>query len=481
VTDRPAAVTSGFLGRPPAVVAEGLSKRYSVGGGRVLVPVPAVFGRGARARAAGDVSVAIDLDDELVEEPEDDAEDRDEPERPEHAVWALRRVDLEVASGTALGIVGPNGAGKSTLLKVLARITPPTEGRAIVRGRVAPMIELTAAFLQPDAPARQNIELLARLFGVSPELAASRVGDILEFAELTGLERAPTKRYSSGLLKRLAFSTVLHFEPSVLLADEILGVGDAAFRERCLDNIRWRQRRGLTVLFASHDLEFVRRVCNEVLWLDAGAVKAVGPTERILAEYEAEARGSRRDRAAATTRSRGRQLGRKDVSFSRHAAVLSGGLYALDGAPIETVRTDEEVQVRIEIEVAAAPASFRFGAALEAGKRIGARLVQREWTPREGPGRYVAYAAVPADVLPEGFYIARVGGVVRADGEEVAISLREAFTFEAYAPDAIQTDAEAEDAQPLFHELDDVNWTVAPVAVRLRPAPENGKKRKKRR
>jgi ABC-type polysaccharide/polyol phosphate transport system ATPase subunit len=190
-------------------------------------------------------------------------------------LWALRNVSFDVPPGTIFGLVGPNGAGKSTLLKIIARVTRPTEGRVIGRGRVVSLLELGAGF-NPDFSARDNILMNAAMHGVSRAEVLARLDQIVQFAELERFIDSPLKHYSSGMYLRLAFSVAINMQPDILLADEILAVGDIAFQERCLQRVAEEAKKGLTVLFVSHDMAAIARLCEQVLWLDAGQVKKIG-------------------------------------------------------------------------------------------------------------------------------------------------------------------------------------------------------------
>ena len=200
-------------------------------------------------------------------------------------LWALRHVTFSVAPGTILGIIGANGAGKSTLLKVIARVTRPTEGRVTGFGRVVSLLELGAGF-NPDFSAQDNILMNAAMHGISRREALERIPQIIEFAELDDFADNPLRQYSSGMYLRLAFSVAINMQPDILLADEILAVGDIAFQERCLQRVAQEAERGLTVLFVSHDMAAVARLCHRIIWIDKGEVMHDGEPERVVAEYE---------------------------------------------------------------------------------------------------------------------------------------------------------------------------------------------------
>jgi lipopolysaccharide transport system ATP-binding protein len=198
--------------------------------------------------------------------------------------WALRDVSFEILNGETFGIIGPNGAGKSTALKLMARILEPTSGQVMVRGRISPLLELGAGF-HPELTGRENIYLNAALFGVSEAEARDRYQQIVEFSELQDIIDVPLKHYSSGMYMRLAFAVAANIIPDILLVDEVLAVGDEAFQKKCLRKIEEFQTEGRTIVFVSHDLDSVRRICQRTLWLDRGVVQAMGPTDDVVNAY----------------------------------------------------------------------------------------------------------------------------------------------------------------------------------------------------
>src|SRR6185503_12702343 len=199
--------------------------------------------------------------------------------------WALRDVSFRVEPGTILGVIGPNGAGKTTLLKVLARVITPTTGRVVGVGRVVSLLELGAGF-DPDLPARDNILMNAAILGVSRHEAQRQIPEILQFAEVEQFINSPLRHYSSGMYLRLAFSVAIHMNPQILLADEILAVGDMAFQERCQQKVAEMGKSGLTVLFVSHDMDAILRTCNRVMWLHQGEIRRLGDPEDVVDEYQ---------------------------------------------------------------------------------------------------------------------------------------------------------------------------------------------------
>jgi lipopolysaccharide transport system ATP-binding protein len=201
-------------------------------------------------------------------------------------IWALRDISFEVAQGEVIGIVGRNGAGKSTLLKVLSRITAPTEGHVTIRGLVGSLLEVGTGF-HPELSGRENVFLNGAILGMRRGEIARKFDEIVAFAEIERFIDTPVKHYSSGMQMRLAFAVAAHLEPEVLIVDEVLAVGDAAFQQKCLGKVGEVTKSGRTVLLVSHQLNQVRRLCNRVVWLEGGQVRQIGPTAEVVTGYEA--------------------------------------------------------------------------------------------------------------------------------------------------------------------------------------------------
>ncbi|HZJ13565.1 MAG TPA: ABC transporter ATP-binding protein, partial [Chthoniobacteraceae bacterium] len=198
--------------------------------------------------------------------------------------WALRDVSFDVERGEVVGIIGRNGAGKSTLLKVLSRITEPTAGRVVLRGRVASLLEVGTGF-HPELTGRENIFLNGAILGMKRAEIAGKFDEIVAFAEVGAFIDTPVKRYSSGMYVRLAFAVVAHLEPEILIIDEVLAVGDTAFQKKCLGKMDEVARSGRTVLFVSHNLPAVQTLCSRAILIDLGRVVATGSVGEILTEY----------------------------------------------------------------------------------------------------------------------------------------------------------------------------------------------------
>jgi lipopolysaccharide transport system ATP-binding protein len=210
------------------------------------------------------------------------------PPRAGETLWALRDVAFEVQPGEVLGIIGRNGAGKSTLLKILSRITEPTAGVIELRGRVGSLLEVGTGF-HPELTGRENVFLNGAILGMRRAEIARQFDAIIAFAETERFVDTPVKYYSSGMYMRLAFAVAAHLEPEILIVDEVLAVGDAAFQRKCLGRMDQVAYGGRTVLFVSHNLDAIRRLCRRTLLLHQGTVEALGPTPDVLARYLARA------------------------------------------------------------------------------------------------------------------------------------------------------------------------------------------------
>lgn len=198
--------------------------------------------------------------------------------------WALSDVTFEVKQGEVVGFIGSNGAGKSTLLKIIAGVMKPTKGSVEIYGNICPMIELGAGF-DMDLTARENIYLNGAVLGYSKEFINQKFDEIVSFSELKDFLDVPVRNFSSGMVARLAFSIATIVDPEILIVDEILSVGDIAFQQKSEDKMKSMINGGTTVLFVSHSIEQIQKLCNRVIWLDHGKVKKIGPAKDICKEY----------------------------------------------------------------------------------------------------------------------------------------------------------------------------------------------------
>jgi lipopolysaccharide transport system ATP-binding protein len=245
-----------------AIRAEGIGKRYRIG-------------------ATQGVSRYRSLREDIAELA---SRRRSKAREGQKDLWALKDVSLEIRAGETVGIIGRNGAGKSTLLKILARITPPTSGRGETVGRVGSLLEVGTGF-HPELTGRENIQLSAAIMGMRRHEVSARFDEIVEFSGLEKFLDTPAKRYSSGMYMRLAFSVAAHLEPEILLIDEVLAVGDADFQKKCLGRMEDFSGTGRTVLFVSHSMPSVLRLCPRVILLDDGHLTADGNGSHVVSTY----------------------------------------------------------------------------------------------------------------------------------------------------------------------------------------------------
>lgn len=200
-------------------------------------------------------------------------------------IWALKDVSLEIKRGEVVGIIGSNGAGKTTLLKILSRITEPTEGCAEIHGRVGSLLEVGTGF-HPELTGRENIYLNGAILGMKKAEIERKFDEIVAFAEIEKFIDTPVKHYSSGMYVRLAFAVAAHLEPEILLVDEVLAVGDAAFQRKCLGKIGNFAGEGRTVLFVSHNMAAIDKLCQKAIWIDKGWLRISGSTIEVISAYE---------------------------------------------------------------------------------------------------------------------------------------------------------------------------------------------------
>ncbi|HXG29185.1 MAG TPA: ABC transporter ATP-binding protein [Nevskiales bacterium] len=240
--------------------------------------------------------------------------------------WALRGVDFTVSQGEAVGIIGRNGAGKSTLLKILSRVTEPTEGRVVLRGRVASLLEVGTGF-HPELSGRENIYLNGAILGMRRHEIAARLEQIVDFAGVAGFIDEPIKHYSSGMYTRLAFAVAAFLESEILIVDEVLAVGDHAFQEKCLGTMRDAATSGRTVLFVSHNMAAIAQITTRTLLLDQGRVAFNGPTREATEHYiGVKQRASMTGRVPTDRISCGRRWRRDDHLYIREIGFADGQL-----------------------------------------------------------------------------------------------------------------------------------------------------------
>jgi len=317
--------------------------------------------------------------------------------RAEELVTALDDVTLRVPAGSTFGVIGENGSGKSTLLKVVAGIAKPSAGEVTVRGKVAALIELGAGF-HPEISGRENVFINGIMLGLSKKEISGKFEDIVRFAELEEFIDAPVKTYSSGMYMRLGFSIAINVNPDVLLIDEVLAVGDASFVPKCLDRIDDFRRRKKTILFVSHDLQTVEKICDRVAWMKNGRVRALGEPKRTIDLYlqdvadKKEAEFSR-TRKEADLEHIPAEEGRREARWGkREVEIGKVVLRSLRGEPKHVFSPEEGLVVDLEVRARERVKDFVFGIGLFNSQGIscyGTNTHLEDFRPRslEGRGR----------------------------------------------------------------------------------------------
>jgi lipopolysaccharide transport system ATP-binding protein len=356
-----------------AILAEGIGKRYALGASR----------SGLLSERIGDALRRGRRMDRAVNE----------------QFWALRDVSLEIPPGQVVGLIGHNGAGKSTLLKIISRITPPTEGRAAVHGRVGTLLEVGTGF-HPELSGRENVFLNGAVLGMKRREIMRKYAEIVEFAGVERFLETPVKRYSSGMYVRLAFAVAAHLEPEILLVDEVLAVGDVEFQRKCLGKMRDVASHGRTVLFVTHNLGAVSRLCERAMLFEAGRLTADGPPTEVIGRYMSAAAPEGAVGQAEVPDDAPR-LGTGEVRL-RTARTTS-----VDGTALGSLHLDQPVRVTAEFDVLAEveDAVFEVGVATFAGERVvTVNSIDRERPPvRLEAGRRAISVELDPGLLPGEF------------------------------------------------------------------------------
>lgn len=318
--------------------------------------------------------------------------------RPDELVTALDNVSFKVEKGTTFGVIGENGSGKSTLLKVITGIAKPTSGSVRVEGKISALIELGAGF-HPEISGRENIFINGIMLGLSKKEITDKFDDIVRFAELEDFIDAPVKTYSSGMHMRLGFSIAINVNPDVLLIDEVLAVGDAAFVPKCLDRIDDFRRRKKTILFVSHDLSTVEKICDRVIWLKNGKIQTMGEPKRVVDAYlqdiaeKQEEEFERRQQEVEQVESfeeerRENRWGKREIEIKKVR------LKGLDGQEKHVYSPDEGMVIEMDVQAYSPIKDFVFGIGIFNPKDIccyGSNTHLEAYTPLsiDGEGRVV--------------------------------------------------------------------------------------------
>jgi lipopolysaccharide transport system ATP-binding protein len=314
----------------------------------------------------------------------------------EEVFWALRDINFEVEEGERVAIIGRNGAGKSTLLKILSRVVSPTTGSVRIRGRLSSLLEVGTGF-HPELTGRENVYLNGALLGMSQAEVRRKFAEIVDFAEIERFLDTPVKRYSSGMYVRLAFAVSAFLEPDIIVLDEVLAVGDAAFQKKCQGKMRQLAAEGRTVLFVSHSMGAVKEMCDSALILEGGCLNGgkVSVDEAVLSYM----------RRTVNAEHAGLPFHTEDVDCL-NVLILQNGF------PVTECDGGRPIDVRIEFRVHRPIQAFRMGFYLKTvlGEMI-TRSLAADWNPEMEsvmPGEYVLHAQIPADFLVAGSFVLEV-------------------------------------------------------------------------
>ncbi len=285
--------------------------------------------------------------------------------RSDEKVTALDNVSFKVERGTTFGVIGENGSGKSTLLKVVTGIAKPTSGRVDVKGKVSALIELGAGF-HPEITGRENIYINGIMLGLSKKEINDKYEEMVKFAELEEFIDAPVKTYSSGMYMRLGFSIAINVNPDVLLVDEVLAVGDASFVPKCLDRIQDFRRRKKTILFVSHDLSTVEKICDRVAWLKAGQIQTIGEPRRVIDAYLQDVaekkEGDFEKRQEEAVKEEEYEEGRRENRWGkREVEIKKVKMKGLDGKVKHVFSPQDGMLIEIEVNAYSPIKDFVFG------------------------------------------------------------------------------------------------------------------------
>ncbi len=342
-------------------------------------------------------------------------------QRQEHDFWALRDVSFEVTQGEPLGIIGHNGAGKSTLLKLLSRITAPTEGEIRIRGRLVALIELGSGF-HPELTGRENVYLSGAILGMRRREVTAKLDSIVAFAGVPEFIDVPVKWYSSGMYVRLGFAIAAHLEMDILLVDEVLAVGDAAFQAKCFARIAELKREGATILLISHDLASVERLCSRAVLLDHGRAVLIGHAREVVAAYQRVVEGTPVEAA----------VGRESLA---EAEILAIELTDRDSVPAASVTTGAPALVRVRYAAKRPLAAPRFDLFFYGFDDGTLQSHCRGAEPDEVPaGEGTAEFELPALGLQPGVYTLGVTMTVRGARNPCAWSYGRATLYVAQGP-----------------------------------------------
>lgn len=327
-----------------------------------------------------------------------------QPHAGKRTFWALQDVSFEVRQGEAIGLIGRNGAGKSTLLKILSRVTEPTAGRVEIYGRVGSLLEVGTGF-DRELSGRENIYLSGAILGMKKAEIGRKFDEIVAFAEVEKFVDTPVKRYSSGMYLRLAFAVAAHLEPEILLVDEVLAVGDAAFQKKCLGKMAEVAGEGRTVVFVSHNMAAITRFCQWGIWLDGGQLQARGSAEEVVAQY-----------LASGVQELGEAIFPDQVQQapgSDYVRLLAVRIRDKKGQITSSLDVRHPFTIEMHYRILRRASSLRLGLILTTDDGVVVLSSKDMDNAEEGldrePGTYVSSCTIPGDFLNYGQYVVSVG------------------------------------------------------------------------
>lgn len=309
----------------------------------------------------------------------------------DETLWALQNVSFEVKRGEVVGIIGRNGAGKSTLLKILARVTEPTKGRAIINGRVGSLLEVGTGF-HPELTGRENIYLNGAILGMKRTEINRKFDEIIAFSEIERFLDTPVKHYSSGMYVRLAFAVAAHLEPEILFVDEVLAVGDAAFQKKCLGKLGDVARSGRTVLFISHNVAAVRSLCTRGFYLEQGLLVSDADIQTVIGAYLSEDSRS----VASVSWNEDNRPQSSEIRFSKAYVLNDRGEIA------STIDCRRQFSIVLEYEITQPLKGLRIGFALQntMGILLSGSTDEEAWeNDTRAPGHYASVCVFPRNIL----------------------------------------------------------------------------------
>jgi lipopolysaccharide transport system ATP-binding protein len=328
---------------------------------------------------------------------------------PGDIIWALKSVSFKVRRGEVVGIIGRNGAGKSTLLKILSKITAPTQGHAEIRGRISSLLEVGTGFHQ-ELTGRENIYLNGSVLGMRKREIDTKFEEIVDFSGVEKFIDTPVKRYSSGMRVRLAFSVAAHLEPEILLIDEVLAVGDAQFQKKCLNKMQDVGQQGRTVLFVSHNMPAITRLCQRVILLENGRIIMDGPSQEVVSTY------LHSDKGIATSTE---WTNLKNAPGNDSVRLCAVRIKESDGGVSENFDIRRPVRIEMEYEVFCSDEMMLPYLTLtnEEGVRIFSAVdLDPTWNSRpRKKGRYISTAWIPGNFLSEGLHF--VGAAMKTTAQ----------------------------------------------------------------